>query len=68
MAALDALPESATTQDKEFVLSNFYRDWLIQEAPRLAAYNETWRRRALDNLLLDARTQWAKFLSRVGLP
>lgn len=64
---LDALPENATTQDKEFVLSSFYRDWLVQEGPRLATYNETWRRRALDVILLDARTQWANFLSRVGL-
>jgi len=66
-AVLDALPESATTQDKEFVLSNFYRDWLSQEGARLEVYNETWRRRALNNLLLDARTQWAKFLSKMGL-
>ena len=64
---LDALPENATAQDKEFVLSSFYRDWLVQEGPRLATYNETWRRRAMAILLLDARTQWAKFLSRVGL-
>ncbi|KAF9652856.1 hypothetical protein BDM02DRAFT_2365913 [Thelephora ganbajun] len=66
-AVLDALPEDATTQDKEFVLSNFYRDWLIQEGSRLEAYNRTWRRRTLDIILLDARTQWAKFLSRIGL-
>lgn len=66
-AALDALPENATAQDKEFVLSKFYRDWLIHETPRLEAYNETWRRRSLDIILLDARTQWTKFLSRIGL-
>lgn len=66
-AVLGALPENATAQDKEIVLSNFYRDWLIQEAPRLEVYNRTWRQRSLDNILLDARTQWAKFLSRVGL-
>jgi len=66
-AALDALPENATGQDKEIVLSNFYRDWLIQEGPRLEVYNETWRRRSLSIILLDARTQWGKFLSRIGL-
>ncbi|KAF9792770.1 hypothetical protein BJ322DRAFT_1031313 [Thelephora terrestris] len=66
-AALDALPEKATAQDREFVLSNFYRDWLIQESPRLEAYNETWRRRSLNIILLDARTQLAKFLSKIGL-
>lgn len=66
-AVLDTLPEKATTQDREFVLSIFYRDWLIQESPRLEAYNKTWRRRSADIILLDARTQWTKLLSRIGL-
>jgi len=66
-AALDALPENVTVQDKEFVLSNFYRDWLIQESPYLEAYNKAWRRRTFDITLLEARSQWAEFLSKVGL-
>jgi len=66
-AVLDALPENATTQDKLFVLSNFYRDWLIQEAPRLEVYNKTWRQRTLEIILLEARMRWAKFFSKVGL-
>lgn len=64
---LDTLPENSTVQDREFVLSNFYRDWVVQEGPRLEAYNETWRRRTLNIIILDARTQWATFLSRIGL-
>jgi len=66
-AALDALPENSTLEDHEFVLAEFYRNWLIQETPRLAAYNSEWRKRNFDNIILAARSEWAKLLSSFGI-
>ncbi|KAJ6630854.1 hypothetical protein B0H10DRAFT_1774443 [Mycena sp. CBHHK59/15] len=62
--ALSRLPPTATTLDKERVLSEFYRLWVVQEDCRTGAYTEEWRQRNMSSILLAARVAYTKFTSR----
>lgn len=65
-AFLSSLPESCTEEDKEHALSDFYKSWLIQEEPRQKEYTAEWQKRNKQNVLLGARLQYQKFMSRLG--
>ncbi|KIP09561.1 hypothetical protein PHLGIDRAFT_67310 [Phlebiopsis gigantea 11061_1 CR5-6] len=66
-ARLSSLPESATQHDKELALSDFYGSWLAQEQQRQASYTTEWRSRNWDNIALEARVKYQKFMSSFGL-
>ncbi|KAG6845318.1 hypothetical protein H0H87_010775 [Tephrocybe sp. NHM501043] len=54
-AVLAGLPSSASPLDKERTLSEFYREWYLQEAPRTDTYTIEWRRRNIALIKLNAR-------------
>ncbi|KXN86873.1 hypothetical protein AN958_09468 [Leucoagaricus sp. SymC.cos] len=65
-AILSSLPESAMTLDKENVLSEFHKQWVMQEKARTDAYTTEWRRRNWQLILLETRVRYQKFTSRIG--
>jgi len=65
-AVLDTLPENSTPENREAVLTEFYREWLVQETPRQKAYNAEWRKRHFNNILVAARSEYAKVLTTLG--
>jgi len=58
---LAGLPPSATVLDKERTLSEFYKQWYLQEAVRTDEYTREWRRRNLALIKLGARVELEKF-------
>ncbi|KAF5373771.1 hypothetical protein D9758_000588 [Tetrapyrgos nigripes] len=62
-AVLNGLPSSATQLDKERALSEFYKQWLMQERSRLDKYTDSWRKENVACIILSARVQWQKFIS-----
>jgi len=65
-AALSRIPESSTILDSERALSEFYKQWLIQEEDRMDAYTKEWRRRNFENLVLAFRLEYKKIILRVS--
>ncbi|KAG6907354.1 hypothetical protein DXG01_009238 [Tephrocybe rancida] len=65
-AVLTGLPPSASPLDKENTLSEFYKQWYIQEAARTDSYTMEWRRRNLALIKLNARVQLQKFANSVS--
>ncbi|KAJ7219293.1 hypothetical protein GGX14DRAFT_591290 [Mycena pura] len=61
--ALSRLPSTATVVEKEHALSEFYRQWLLQEERRVGEYTEEWRQRNKASLILAARVAYQKFTS-----
>ncbi|KZV71681.1 hypothetical protein PENSPDRAFT_751623, partial [Peniophora sp. CONT] len=66
-AALDALPSDATPDTREAVLADFYRRWVLQEAPRQVAYTREFRARSAEEIRLFLRARWLKLKQQVGL-
>lgn len=65
-AVLAGLPASATPFDKENALSEFYKQWLLQESERVDEYARLWRARNWANIVLAARVEYSKFPSRIA--
>ncbi|KAJ3568596.1 hypothetical protein NP233_g5612 [Leucocoprinus birnbaumii] len=65
-AILSSLPQSATTLDKESAMSEFNKQWVMQEKARTDAYTTEWRRRNWALILLETRVRYQKFTSRIG--
>ncbi|KAG5645238.1 hypothetical protein DXG03_006655 [Asterophora parasitica] len=65
-AVLAGLQPSATASDKEHTLSEFYRQWYLQEAARTDEYTTEYRRRNLALVKLGARVELENFASRVS--
>ncbi|KIK57776.1 hypothetical protein GYMLUDRAFT_172092 [Collybiopsis luxurians FD-317 M1] len=65
-AVLTSLPDSATPLDKEIALSEFYKQWLLQEKERVDGYARLWRARNWANIIFAARVQYSKFPSRLA--
>lgn len=63
-AILDSLPPSATPRDGEIALSEFYKQWLIQEAQRTDRYTREWRSRNIRLIFLAVRLKYQKMWSR----
>ncbi|KAG5635760.1 hypothetical protein H0H81_010180 [Sphagnurus paluster] len=64
-AVLAGLPSSATAITKEQTLSEFYKQWYLQEAARTDKYTMEWRRRNLVLIQLGARVELKKFATHV---
>ncbi|KZT09490.1 uncharacterized protein LAESUDRAFT_646934 [Laetiporus sulphureus 93-53] len=67
-AVLESLPESCTAEDREFVLSEFYRRWVVQEMPRQKEYDAEWRKQNWKSISLGARLAFDKFAARISHP
>ncbi|OBZ75077.1 hypothetical protein A0H81_04266 [Grifola frondosa] len=65
-AVLATLPESTSAEERDLALSDFYGKWLAQESSRQAAYTAEWRGRNWSTILLGARVQCQKFISRIA--
>ncbi|KAM6495590.1 ferredoxin reductase-like C-terminal NADP-linked domain containing protein [Amanita muscaria] len=63
---LEALPDHASPLDKEHALSQFYRQWLVQESERTDAYTAEWRKRLFGLILLGTRVQFQGLSRRVS--
>ena len=64
-AILESLPPSATPRDGEIALSEFYKQWLIQEAQRTDRYTKEWRSRNISLIVLAVRLKYQKMWSRL---
>jgi len=63
-AAVSGLPPHATAEQREERLSEFYKNWVLQEATRQEEYNSEWRRRSLQEIKLAARVSYKKLKER----
>lgn len=63
---LGSLPANATARDKEEALSEFYKQWVMQEAEWTDAYTTEWRSRNARLIALSARVHFAKFMARLS--
>jgi len=55
---LSNLPLTATARDKEVALSEFCKQWLLQEREWTERYTKEWRRRNYDLILLEFRVKF----------
>lgn len=65
-AILAGLPSSSTPVDKENALSEFYKQWYMQEAERTTIYTTEWRRRNIVLLKLSARVEYERLLNHIS--
>ena len=65
---MDSLLESATADEREVALSEFYARWVVQESTRLDNYGEEWRRRNWQVISLRARVLYEKLVYRLMHP
>ncbi|TFK76395.1 hypothetical protein BDN72DRAFT_808877 [Pluteus cervinus] len=63
-AILSSLPEGATPVEKERALSEFYKQWVMQEDSRLEDYGANWRRRSWTTLSLSSRVAYQRLKGR----
>ncbi|KIY43429.1 hypothetical protein FISHEDRAFT_67937 [Fistulina hepatica ATCC 64428] len=64
LAVLASLPGGTSTLDRENALSEFYKQWVMQESPRTDWFTEEWRRQSLRVLRLETHVKWHKFRQR----
>jgi len=65
-AILNSLPATATARDKEIALSEFYKQWVLQERELTEKYTKEWRRRNYDLILLAVRVQFHRLSTRLA--
>lgn len=63
--ALSCVPESSPPIARERALSEFYREWLLQETRRQEAYTVEWRKRNFEGISLAARVEWRNFQDHI---
>lgn len=63
---LSNLPLTATARDKEVALSEFYKQWVLQEREWMERYTKEWRRRNYDLILLEARVKFYRLSTRLA--
>ncbi|KAL0071368.1 hypothetical protein AAF712_001225 [Marasmius tenuissimus] len=64
-AVLESLPPTATVMDKEHALSELYKQWYMQEKPRLDEYTRVYRARNIAVIVLAARASFDRFKRRL---
>jgi len=64
VTALSDLPPHATAQQREERLSEFYKNWVLQEATRQLEYNIEWRRRSMEEIALSLRVSYQRLKAR----
>jgi len=65
-AVLAGLPPSATVLDKEKTLSEFYKQWYLQEAAHTDEYTREWRRRNVVLIKLGVRVEFERLANRLS--
>jgi hypothetical protein len=50
---------------RENALSEFYKNWMVQEQTRQDKYSAEWRKRNFDNIVLAARVEYQRFKRRI---
>ncbi|KAF8503427.1 hypothetical protein F5888DRAFT_1792434 [Russula emetica] len=63
-AVESGLPPHATAEQCEEHLGEFYKNWVLQEAPRQEEYDSEWRRRSMQEIKLAARVSYQKLKAR----
>jgi hypothetical protein len=63
-AAVSGLPPHATAEQREERLSEFFKNWVLQEATRQVEYDSEWRRRSMQEIKLTARVSYQKLKAR----
>jgi len=61
---MSGLPDATSPEDRDAILSTFYRAWLLQEELRQREYTEEWRRRNLLLIGLSARVSIHRLKTR----
>jgi len=64
-AAISDLPSHATAEKREERLSEFYKNWVLQEARRQEEYDSEWRRRSMQEIKLAARVSYHRLKARI---
>jgi len=65
-AIISSLPSTATARHKEVALSEFYKQWVLQEREWMESYTKEWRRRNYDLILLGVRVQFHRLSTRLA--
>ncbi|KAI0797978.1 hypothetical protein C8Q75DRAFT_801880 [Abortiporus biennis] len=65
-AVLDNLPSTASAEDREIALSQYYKQWVAQESERQHAYSDEWRKRNWANIFLGAKLKYRMLWSRLS--
>jgi apoptogenic protein 1 len=63
---LDSLPASASPLQKEHALSEFYKQWVVQESSRTGSYTEEWRAKNWSAIYLAASVSYTTFIDRLS--
>lgn len=62
---LSALPETASTRDREVALSEFYSQWVKQEEVHLRQYADEWNRRNWSLVFMEMRAVMRRWKFRL---
>ncbi|KAI9509613.1 hypothetical protein F5148DRAFT_1011988 [Russula earlei] len=62
--AVNGCPSHATAEQREECLSEFYKNWVLQEALRQEDYDAEWRRRSAQEIKLAARVTYQRLKAR----
>jgi len=65
-AIISSLPLTATARHKEVALSEFYKQWVLQEREWTESYTKEWRRRNYDLILLGVRVEFHRLSTRLA--
>ena len=58
------LHHTQPAEQREEHLGEFYKNWVLQEAPRQEEYDCEWRRRSMQEIRLAARVSYQKLKAR----
>ncbi|KAF9246182.1 hypothetical protein BU15DRAFT_84979 [Melanogaster broomeanus] len=64
-SVLASLPDSASSEMQENALSEFYKEWVVQERTRQDEYSSEWRKRNWETIILAARVEYQRFKRRM---
>jgi len=65
-AILGSLPSTATARHKEIALSEFYKQWVVQERECTDSYTKEWRRRNYDLIILEFRVEFHRLSTHLA--
>ncbi|KAH9966799.1 hypothetical protein BC827DRAFT_1089330, partial [Russula dissimulans] len=64
-ALMSGLPPHATAEQREERLSEFYKNWVLQEARWQKEFDSEWRRRSMQEIKLAARVSYHRLKARI---
>jgi apoptogenic protein 1 len=66
-ALMSGLPPHATAEQREERLSEFYKNWVLQEARWQKEFDSEWRRRSMQEIKLAARVSYHRLKARITI-